>query len=289
MDGSLPSPTSAAQVDGRRPIAALEFENLRPNVPPTRAPEFRWVDPRTLLVDETYQRGLSRRSLKLIRSIAEDWDWARFKPPVVANTAGGLEVIDGQHTAIGAATHGGIREIPVMITAAPGVQDRARSFIGHNRDRLQMTYAQLHAAAIAAADPDALAVVRVCDAAGVRLLTCAPPSKYLWKVGESQAYRAIYHLVTDRGPTAAKRILSILVEGGGAPIAEFAIEAVETLLFHPDYAGQVAAEDIVKALRGLGKELKSEAAIFAAAHRVNRSKGAAVVLFKRANRGKHRK
>ncbi len=66
------------------------------------------VKPSTLLVDERYQRGLSERSIKLIRKIVSEWDWRAFKPPVVVDVGAGLEVIDGQHTAIGAATHGGM-------------------------------------------------------------------------------------------------------------------------------------------------------------------------------------
>jgi hypothetical protein len=40
-----------------------------------------------------------------------NWDWRRFKPPVVARTATGLEVIDGQHTAIAAASHPDVLQI----------------------------------------------------------------------------------------------------------------------------------------------------------------------------------
>ena len=176
-----------------------------------RPPEFTWVRPTTLLVDETYQRGISSRSIKLIGRIVANWDWARFKPPVVAVTAGGLEVIDGQHTAIAAASHGGIAEIPVMIVGAPDMADRARSFIGHNLDRVAITPAQLHAANIAGANPDALVVERVCRAAGVNLLKRQPNCDG-YNVNDCQAYQRVYRLVINRGPGAATTILKTLAD-----------------------------------------------------------------------------
>lgn len=63
-------------------------------------PEHRLVVPSTLIVEVGYQRDLSGKSLKLIKNIVANWDWARFKPPVCAETPDGLFVIDGQHTAI---------------------------------------------------------------------------------------------------------------------------------------------------------------------------------------------
>src|SRR4051812_39902397 len=80
---------------------------------------FEDVDPTRLYVDDQYQRALSRKSHALIRKIVANWDWGRFKPPVVAEEEYGFDVIDGQHTAIAAASHPGITKIPVMIIEAP--------------------------------------------------------------------------------------------------------------------------------------------------------------------------
>lgn len=68
----------------------------------TLGPISEWVDPATLLVNATYQRDLSERSIQLIRKIIGGWDWTRFKPPVCSLGDRGIEVIDGQHTAIAA-------------------------------------------------------------------------------------------------------------------------------------------------------------------------------------------
>lgn len=102
-----------------RTIQPLDLPNLTPGGISSARPQFQWVAPTSLLVDEVYQRNLSRGSIELIRKIVARWDWNRFKPPVVAMTDEGLEVIDGQHTAIAAATHPEITEIPVMLAEAP--------------------------------------------------------------------------------------------------------------------------------------------------------------------------
>ena len=117
-----------------RPIVPLRLPKVEPTVALRIRPEFVWVPPTNLLVDETYQRELSRQSLALIEKIVKRWDWSRFKPPVVARTDGGFEVIDGQHTAIAAASHPEIDEIPVMVVETTDMGDRAKAFVGHNRD-----------------------------------------------------------------------------------------------------------------------------------------------------------
>ncbi len=62
-----------------RPIAPIEINGFEPGgEPATAKPIFEWVDPGTLLVDDSYQRDLSRRSLALIRRIVAKWSWRRF-------------------------------------------------------------------------------------------------------------------------------------------------------------------------------------------------------------------
>lgn len=158
----------------KRAVRALNLGDLAPAVITSDAPEIEWVDPKSLLVDGDYQRALSEASVTLIRRIVAGWDWARFKPPVVARTEEGLEVIDGQHTATAAATHPAISIIPVIVVQAAAVADRARAFVGHNRDRLNVTKTQMHFSAVAAGDDDALTLSQVCQRAGVTILRNPP-------------------------------------------------------------------------------------------------------------------
>ena len=104
---------SNARQSGLRRVAALHLPDAVPNALPPERPDVRWVDPRSLLIEGDYQRDLSRKSVDLIRRMATGWDWAAMKPPICAETAdGALVIIDGQHTAIGAASHPAVSEIP---------------------------------------------------------------------------------------------------------------------------------------------------------------------------------
>ena len=118
--------------------------------------EIKQVDPTELWVDDRYQRNLSRKGTQLITKICKSWDWRKFKPPVVTTEADGrLHVIDGQHTAIAAASHPQIKKIPVMLVDATTLAERAKTFIGINRDRVAVTPAQIFYAEFAGNDPEA--------------------------------------------------------------------------------------------------------------------------------------
>lgn len=270
-----------------RPVQPMNLPDLTPGVPVNEVPEFRWVDPASLLVDDTYQRDLSRGSVDLIRKIVRGWDWARFKPPVVAETPEGFEVIDGQHTAIAAATHGNLGKIPVMVVRAAEVSDRARAFVGHNRDRLALSQVSIHYANVAAGDEDALTVQQVCERAGVKLLRY-PPGNGEFKAGETLGIVAVRGLVSRRGAMGARVVLQALAEAHCAPVRADGIKAVDALLYDAEYKGQVTPADITSAILHLGPQAEKEARLFAAAHNVPVWKGLTVVLFRGARRGRRR-
>jgi hypothetical protein len=258
---------------------------VSPNTPKTNAPICEWVDPATLLVHPVYQRDLSKRSINLIRKIVNGWDWAKFKPPVVASTGEGFEVIDGQHTAIAAATHPAIEKIPVMVVTAHEVADRARAFVGHNTDRLNLSPAQLHYASVAAEDDDALTVHQVCKRAGVELVRY-PPANGEWRPGQTLAVAAIRTLVARRGAMGARIVLQVLVEAGEAPMRANGIKAVEMLLYDPEYKSQVSASDLASTIAALGPRAIHDPRTFAATHNVPKWKGLASILFREARRGR---
>lgn len=270
-----------------RPIAPMRFPDLTPGMAETTVPEFRWVDPSTLLVDDTYQRDLSRRSLDLIEKIVKRWDWARFKPPVTAEGPHGLEVIDGQHTAIAAATHPDVHQIPVMVVAAPELQDRAKAFVGHNKDRIVLGAAQIHFANVAAGDEDALTIQQVCDRAGIKLLRY-PPGNAVWKPGETLAIASIRGLVNRRHAAGARQVLQVIAQAQCAPVRADEIKAVDVLLNDAEYKGQVSGEDVTNAFLRLGTTAAREANVFAAAHNVPVWRALAIVLFREARRGHRR-
>jgi hypothetical protein len=270
-----------------RAVRALNMAGVEPAVVADGRPGFRWVSPELLIVDESYQRNLADRSISLIRRIVADWDWRRFKPPVVVETGDGLEVIDGQHTAIAAASHPSIAEIPVMLVDAAEQADRARAFIGHNRDRISVTATQLHVAAVAAGDPDAVTLQQVCERAGVRVLR-VPPGNGAFKPGDTMAVAAIMALINRRGAMRARQLLEVLTKARIAPVPAAGVRAVEMLLCDPEYSGEITADDLTSVIVTMGPQAERDAKIFASAHNVPLWRALAITWFKGRPRGRKR-
>ena len=266
-----------------RPIAAVDLPELRPGRPPTSRPEITWIAPGDLLVDDSYQRGVGENGLRLIRKIVETFDWRRFKPPTAVWTEHGLEVIDGQHSAIAAATHPEIDAIPVLVVEAEQVSDRAGAFIGMNRDRLAVSQMQLHAAAVVAGDGGAAAIERVCAACGVRVLRM-PPSRGAYKPRDTVAIRAVGDLIRRVGEPLATEVIRALADADLAPITSIALRAAEVLLINPEYADQLDPTELTRTIVALGTEANREAGVFAATHGVPRWRGLIAVWFKRAKK-----
>lgn len=272
----------------KRAIKSMAVPGVEPNAVTTAPPQFEWVDPRNLLVDEVYQRNLSERSVTLIRKIVGGWDWARFKPPVVARSGDDhFEVIDGQHTAIAAASHPGVESIPVMVVVALDQAARASAFVGHNRDRIALTAGQMHSAAVAAGDEDAVTLAQVCERAGVRVLK-NPPGNGAFKPRDTLAVASIRALINRRGAMRARLALEVLVNAECAPISASGIKAVEMLLHDQEYAGQIEAADLTTTIRSLGSAAEQEAKVFAAAHSVPLWRALGIILFRRTRRGRRR-
>lgn len=268
-----------------RRIESLSLPDITPGGDVGDEPRFSRVDPKALLVDETYQRNLSEQSIRLIRRIVSEWSWTAFKPPVVVETDTGLHVIDGQHTAIAAATHPGISEIPVMIIKADAQTDRAEAFVRHNRDRIQISQTQLHFAMVAAGNDEALTLQQVCERAGARILK-QPPAQGRFKVGDTMAIVALRGLVNRRHAKGAREVLQACVEGQLAPVSANALKAVETLLFDPEYSGNVSSVDLATVIREEGAQLEKSVALFAAEHGVPLWRAMVAVLFRAAKKGK---
>ncbi len=265
-----------------RAVGPIYSEDLMPGEPATDKPVMADMAPTELLIDEAYQRNLSKRSITLIRRIVESWDWRRFKPPIVALTANGYEIVDGQHTAIGAATHPAITSIPVMIIEAADMKDRAGAFVGHNRDRLNVTPMQMHVSAIAAGDDHALTVTRACKRAGVTLLRKNQGGgSAIWNVGDTIAITSVSTLVKKRGEDDAVRVMSVLVRSGAAPLTMPAMNAVDDLLHNPDHGATIHPDDLVKAIVETGPGAEREAKMFQATYSAPLWKGLVSVWLKK--------
>lgn len=264
-----------------RPIAVLDFPDIAPGGADMARPVFVEVAPSDLLVDESYQRSLSRRSLSVIRRAVARWDWRSFHPPIVVRSeSGAFHIIDGQHTAIAAACHPDIKTIPVQVVEAPEIAQRATAFVSVNTNRVSVTPMQIHYAELAAGDDDAVTLAQVCDRTGVRLLRM-PPNNGAYAVGDCYALGSIRSLISKRHPHGARRVLKLLVEAKAAPITAGLIKAIEALLFEPEYAGMVTDEAIGTTIRGEGQvQLEREARAFAQTHGLSAWRGLAGVIFR---------
>lgn len=262
----------------RRLVQPIHLPETVPAVIDTVMPELRMVDPRTLHVDERYQRGLSERSMRLIRKIVAEWSWNAYKPPVVVEVDGQLEVLDGQHTAIAAASHGGIDIMPVMVVRAEQETQRAGAFVRHNRDRIQVTALQIHNALVKAGDDDALTVAQVCDRAGIKLLR-NPPAMGRFQPGDTLAVGAIVSLVRKRFAKGAREVLEVCGKTNAAPVSADMIKAVELLMFDPEYKGEIDGERICVVLASKRDTIEKEAARFAAERKIPKWRTMASVIF----------
>lgn len=190
-------------------------------------PKLVWTAPTNLYVDATYQRDLSRKSIRVIKQIVQNFAWNRMKPPVVVDDGGRFHVIDGQHTAIAAATIG-IAELPVFVVSAIAVDERARAFVGHNTDRITVTPINIYKALLAAGDPDAQDVERVCERAGVRIREMN--QSMVAAEGDTKSIGLISAMIKKHGVVKSRKVLECLVKGKLRPIPGAAILAAQAII-----------------------------------------------------------
>lgn len=268
-----------------RKVEPMRMPDIVPAELRCATPKTRMVDPRELLVDESYQRNLSERSVSLIRRIVAEWDWRAFKPPSCVEVEGALHVTDGQHTAIAAASHPAISRIPVIVTEDGIKADRAMAFVRQNRDRIAVTPTQMHFSLVAAAEETALTVDQVCKRAGARILKFPPPyGKY--KPGDTMAIQTLRSLVSKRYAKGAREIVQICVEGQMAPVTANALKAVEALMHEEQYSGLHTPESLVLAIREMDFEWEREGKRKAAEHELLLWRAMMIVLHQKARKGK---
>lgn len=218
---------------------------------PGAAPEIAFLEPRQLVVNDDYQRDLSKSSLRQIRKMAAAWDWSSFKAPNVARTDDPdvFEVVDGQHTAIAAATNGNIPFLPCLISDAASLKEKAQGFLGINTNRLALTRDAIYNAQVAAQDESAIAVECAMSAAGVRLLAVPPPNgKY--KVGDTMAVGSLLDLAKRRGGDHLTMLLKVIVSAQAAPVSATMLKALDVAL--PLHASEEVQNRVMVILRGQG-------------------------------------
>lgn len=238
-----------------RPIMAIQMPPGRmPAELVTDRPEVRMVRVIDLVIENAYQRDLTAKSVTLIRKIVAEWSWAKFKPPIVAERGDGTYyVIDGQHTAIAAATHPQIHMLPVLVVPLREVAERAESFLAHNRDRIAVSQLQMFHAELAAMKPEPMAIYRIAIEAGARIPK-VQPKKGHEAVGDIVSVTAVRRVYRVRGPEVLRRVIDIAMAMQARPITTTLVYGLEYLVGNPAFADCAVRADaaIAEALRDLG-------------------------------------
>jgi len=206
----------AQTATGINQLQALEGLDAIPNKISSVPPQTIEVRPEELWVDRRYQRShMSRKSINLIHKIVEGWDWTKFKPPVVTrDSENRWIVIDGQHTAVAAATHPGIKTIPVMFVALKDVTEQAQSFIGHNLDRISVGQLELWHARKQAGDKLVLDAERIMRTHGVNVVRQIQGSAHVWEANQTMATGVVLRILEKYGTAKFNQIVQFISKCG---------------------------------------------------------------------------
>lgn len=243
-------------------------------------PEIVWIAPTELWIDESYQRNLTPRSIKRIQKIMAGWRWEHYGVPNVDRdrVADRLSLIDGQHTAIAAATLG-IPKIPVLITETGEVRKRALAFVSRNDDRVQVTGLQKHRANVVGEDPETLEIEAACSAAGIRILRFTSP-KQNYAPGETVSLTTVRLLFRQYGAVNASKVLRSV--RGCAPVRADDIKAATKLLLDPIYRDAVSEETLARLHTAAApEEIATEARRHSAMNGMRTWESQVIVLYRR--------
>lgn len=161
-----------------------------------------------LRVDMTYQRNITTGSVRNIRTICREFDWAKFLPVVVIRSGDTFSLVDGQHRATAAATLG-ITEVPAYVLSCTPAE-AAAAFASINGNVTPVEAIDIWFAELAAGAPDAVAIQRCLDAASVKLTR----RKEGFAVGETRSINVLRRAFDFYGAALLTTILQCITETG---------------------------------------------------------------------------
>lgn len=182
-----------APLEELRKLSKAGLHKVTFKTEPGTEPQLMWLPLMDLRVDERYQRRVLEKGLTNVYRIAAEFDWKKFTPVVVARVVDGLyAIVDGQHRSYAALLRG-IESVPCMVIEAT-LAEQAEAFAAINQRVTKVNDQQIHAAAIAAGDVNAIAIRDACAAAGVEV--CRNPiAENMMKIGQTIAIGTLrqYH------------------------------------------------------------------------------------------------
>lgn len=161
-----------------------------------------------LFIDDTYQRAVSSRSVRVIRRICREFDWAMFLPVIVTRDDDHYCIVDGQHRTTAAATIG-ITEVPCYVLSCTPAE-AAAAFAAINGNVTPVQPLDLWFAELAAGERSCVALQRVLDAASVKVTR----KKEGFLVGETRSINVLRRAYDFYGAAILTTILQCIVETG---------------------------------------------------------------------------
>ncbi|MDP2410381.1 MAG: ParB N-terminal domain-containing protein [Pseudolabrys sp.] len=196
-----------------------------------------WLPIKSLVVDPEYQREITSQGRKNVIRIAERFNWSMFAPVIVSSIGSNkFAIVDGQHRTTAAALCG-IERVPCcIIEAKRGEQAAAFKAINANITRMHTT--SLYRAAVAAGEENALALERICRAAGV-MIARYPIAATALKPGETMAIQSIRKTLERFGPALTILTLKLIANAAGGLAGALRQQAIvgtaEVLSDHPEW------------------------------------------------------
>lgn len=183
------------------------------------SPMLQWVEIAAMVVDDRYQRPITKHGRTIIGKIAANFRWSCFTPVLLAPIEGGqFAVLDGQHR-VHAALLCGIKAVPAMVVPIAATE-QATAFLAVNTQRQGMSQFSLFKAGLASGEPWALEANRAVAEAECRLMSFHPSSANK-KPGEIYAVGLIRDLVTKgqaQAVTTTLRAIRAIDTGGNAAV-----------------------------------------------------------------------
>jgi hypothetical protein len=223
-----------------------------------RPPKLEWIAIADLVIDPEYQREIGRSGRANIIKIAAEFDWAKFAPVIVAPAGSNkFAVVDGQHRTTAAAICGAQKVPCAVIDGARAAQ--AAAFTAINTAVTAMSPMQVHAARLAAGDPKAVDLARICKEALVTICRYPIPANKM-KAGETLAAAKFYSLLGKFGEDTFKAALTCIThtrDGYPGLLRSQLVEAFCVVL-EAEPAWRDAGPKLLKAIQriDLAKEFK---------------------------------
>jgi len=231
-----------------RQLSTDRFDTPAAELAAGPAPWLEWIEVEKLVVDDTYQRQIGKRGALNVRQIAENFDWSKFAPVIVAPIEGGqFAIVDGQHRTTAAMLHN-LKKVPCQVVQADRAK-QAAAYAAVNGNVTKTTAQQLYYARVAAGEQGALALQDVCSAADVRVARRNQVVAKM-KVGETQAVGALARCLATYGKNTLITALQCITQtsdGNAGFVRATIIEALCSVL-HKHEAWRESGETLLRVM-----------------------------------------